>query len=405
MAAEGVLDRLGADPAGKVLLRLARDRDDVHVVGGYVRDALLDRPAREIDVLVEGDALSLAEALAEELGGSVERHERFGTALVRGADGQLDLAAARRERYPEPGALPLVSLGASAQEDLQRRDFTVNAIAVQVGGDEAGRVREAGRGLADLRAGRLRVLHAASFRDDPTRLLRLARYAHRLGFEPEAHTLELAREAIEDGALARVSGARRGAELRLALTEPDPVATLGAFARLGLLEGLHPSLRWDAELARRALALLPSDGRADLVVLAACATDFADATALIAWLDALEFPARDRHTVCAAALGARPLAERLAAAGSASELHAAASGRTVEQVALAGARDPAAAPAARRWLSELRHVRLEIDGEDLIEAGIPVGPEIGRRLREALAAKLDGAADGRESELRAALDA
>ncbi|TMK38407.1 MAG: CCA tRNA nucleotidyltransferase [Actinobacteria bacterium] len=405
MAAEGVLDRLGADPAGKALLRLAGDRGDVHVVGGYVRDALLDRPAREIDVLVEGDALTLAQALAAELGASVERHERFGTALVRSGAGQLDLATARRERYPQPGALPEVSLGASVPEDLRRRDFTVNAIAVQVGGAEAGRVRGAEHALDDLQAGVLRVLHDASFSDDPTRLLRLARYARRLGFAPEAHTLELARAAIDDDALARVSGPRQGAELRLALTEPDAVATLQSLAGLGLLAALHPGLRCDEALARRALALLPEEGRPELVVLSACATGFSEAATLIAWLDALEFPARDRHTVCAAALGAGPLAARLATAGSASELYAVASGRTIEQVALAGALDPAAATAARRWLSELRHVTLEIDGDDLIEAGIPAGPEIGRRLREALAAKLDGAADGREGELRAALDA
>jgi tRNA nucleotidyltransferase (CCA-adding enzyme) len=403
--AAAVLERLAADPAGRALLRFARERDDVHVVGGYVRDALLGRPAREIDVLVEGDALALAERLVTELGGGCERHERFGTALVRGPSGELDLAAARRERYAEPGALPEVSLGASAREDLSRRDFTVNAIAVQVGGGEPGRVRAAGHGIEDLDAGLLRVLHDDSFRDDPTRLMRLARYARRLGFEPEQHTLELARAALDAGALGSVSGARRGAELRLALAEADPVDTLEELARLGVLAALHPSLRVDGGLARRALELLPSGGRADLVALAACVTELGDATELIGWLDQLELPARDRDTVSAAALGARPLADRLAVAGPASELHAAACGRAVEQVALAGALEADAAPAARRWLSEFRHVRLEIDGDDLIEAGIPVGPEIGRRLRRALAAKLDGTAAGREGELRAALDA
>src|SRR5207248_1818743 len=177
----------------------------------------------EIDLAVEGDPDPLLAAL----GGADVEHERFGTATVDG----VDVVRARAERYPQPGALPEVRPG-TIDDDLQRRDFSVNAIAVALDGAEVRAVDHAGE---DLDARRLRVLHDDSFRDDPTRLWRLARYAARLRFAIEERTLQLASEAVADGALMTVSGVRMGNELRLALREPDPVAALVEAASLGLL--------------------------------------------------------------------------------------------------------------------------------------------------------------------------
>ena len=154
-------------------------------------------------------------------------------------NGRFDLARARRERYAHPGALPDVE-PASIDEDLRRRDFTVNALALALGGPRRGELVAAPRALDDLAAGTLRVLHDASFRDDPTRLLRLARYGGRLGFSPDERTARLAREAIGDGALATVSGGRQGAELRLAGAEADPRPVLQELDRLGLGAQLIP---------------------------------------------------------------------------------------------------------------------------------------------------------------------
>ena len=193
------------------------------MVGGAVRDVLLGRTPHELDFVVEGDALAVARRAAERLGGTVTAHERFGTATVEAPGATFDLAGARRERYERPGALPDVELGASLAEDLARRDFTVNAIALHLADGELTYYAGA---REDLAAGALRVLHDRSFRDDPTRLLRLARYAARLAFSAEPRTDQLAAEAVAEGAVATVTGSRLGAELRLLLREPQPAALL-----------------------------------------------------------------------------------------------------------------------------------------------------------------------------------
>jgi tRNA nucleotidyltransferase (CCA-adding enzyme) len=201
-----LLERLGRLPAVAAL----DGEEAVYVVGGAVRDLLLGREPRELDFVVEGDAV----AVARRTGGRVIAHERFGTATVTVPGATFDLTSARRERYERPGALPTVELGASLREDLERRDFTVNAIALHLADGE---LTSHPRAREDLDARRLRVLHDGSFLDDPTRLLRLARYSARLGFEPDPETDALAAEAIAGGALDTVTGARLGAELRLLL--------------------------------------------------------------------------------------------------------------------------------------------------------------------------------------------
>ncbi|HXM87457.1 MAG TPA: hypothetical protein VN889_07460, partial [Solirubrobacteraceae bacterium] len=252
MIADGltVLERLRELPAGRLLLELAAGRQDVELVGGAARDLLLGRSPRELDIVVDGPADAFAGRIAAIVDcrfaaddGSrcgVDRHERFGTASVAWQRGRIDVAARRAESYAAPGALPDVR-GGTPDEDLQRRDFTVNAIAVALGGVRRAQLRTAPHALEDLAAGQLRVLHERSFVDDPTRLLRLARYRARLRFTAEEHTAALARKAIDAGALATISRARFGAELRLALAEDDPIAALQALNELGAFATLHPA--------------------------------------------------------------------------------------------------------------------------------------------------------------------
>jgi tRNA nucleotidyltransferase (CCA-adding enzyme) len=400
---DDLLGRLRAQPRAARLLDALDGVEGAHLVGGAVRDVLLGGEAVDLDVVVEGDAAAAARTAAERLGGRVREHERFGTATVEADDLAFDVARARRERYPAPGALPEVE-PASLEEDLVRRDFTVNALAVALGPPAPGTLRSAPQSREDLEARRLRVFHDGSFRDDPTRLLRLVRYATRLRFAIESRTEELARAAVAAGAPATVSGGRIGDELRLLLREPEPNTALRLAGELGLDRALHPAFAPDPGAAERARALLPSDGRDDLVILAAACRAF-DRGALIAWLDELEFPAAERHVIVASALEAAPLGGRLAVAGRPSEIAGAAAGHAPEAVALAAAVVPEAVDAARSWLDELRHVTLEIDGDDVLAAGVPEGPEIGRALAAALARKLDGEAAGREAELAAALAA
>jgi tRNA nucleotidyltransferase (CCA-adding enzyme) len=368
-------------PCGARLLERFSPAENLYLVGGAVRDLLLGRTPRELDLVATGD---VAAAVAR-LGGEATEHDRFGTALVRDGDCRYDLVRARAETYPHPGALPEVRPGTLA-EDLARRDVTVNAIALSLDG----RLEAVDGALADLEAGVLRVLHDRSFADDPTRVWRVARYAARLGFSVDEATRAHAARADP----GTVSGARLGAELRLALREPDPPAALAA------VRALNPAFLPDAfdpapAALPAALALLPAGGRTDLVTLAACVARM-DTRALLDWLGAMDFPAADRDLVAAASRAST--GAPLHAAGTNAEVARAARGAPLEAVALAGGEN------ARRWLQDLRHVRLEIDGRDLLAAGIPEGPELGARLQRALDRKLDGEVDGREQELAAALD-
>lgn len=372
------LDALRALPCGARLLDVLAQHPGSWVVGGAVRDALLGRPLGEIDVVVEGDPEPVASALGE----VVAFHERFGTYDVVGEDCLYDVVTARAERYAAPGALPDVRAG-DLEDDLLRRDFTVNALALNA----AGELAAAPAALEDLEAGRLRIMYAASFRDDPTRLWRLVRYAVRLGFTPEPATDRLAYEAVQRGALETVSGDRLGAELRLALVEPDPLAVLHAAQNLGLVQGLT----LDPALVAQALALLGPGQRPDLTILGAVIP--AGAWARPFGFTAIEQRILERCAALEPIVAARP-----------SAVVAALQGEPVEAVAVAGARGDA--ETAVRFLTQWRHVALEIDGHDLIAAGIPEGPELGARLASVLARRLDGElAPGRDAELAAALGA
>jgi tRNA nucleotidyltransferase (CCA-adding enzyme) len=401
------LDALPAAPPLRCVL--AGYEGDVYLVGGAVRDLARGEVPRELDLLVEADPACLAGALAEAGPEAVRAHPRFGTATVTAGGFDYDVVRARTEHYDRPGALPSVS-PADAETDLQRRDFTVNAIALALTGTRSGSLLAAAGALDDLRSETLRILHPKSFRDDPTRLLRLARYAGRLGFGIEPETLAQARIAIAAGALDTVSAERIGAELRLLAAETDPVRAFAAVSALGLDAALAPGFGLDDPgAARRALDVLPGDGRPGVVVLAA-ATLGMTARDRDARLARWAFPASQRAAIAAAAQHAPDLAAALARADKPSQIAAAARNADPEAVALAAglSGDPArshagAVSAARAWLHELRGIELEITGADLLAAGVPAGVAVGTGLRAALAARLDGRAQGRAAELAEAL--
>ncbi len=400
------------------------------LVGGAVRDLLLERddPA-DLDLIVEGD-VEPALAAVEAAGGSVTRaHDRFDTATVTVAGITIDLARSRTETYAFPGALPAIAR-APASEDLARRDFTVNAVALVLTGIGRGSLLAVPTALDDLSDGVLRVLHDASFLDDPTRLLRLARYAGRLGFTVGPETEELAVAAVAGGALGTISGTRLGNELRLLAREPEPLAGFAWLRRLGVDAAIAPGFGVDdPSLVARALRLLPDDGRRELVVLgvavlgvpaaaelgvpAAADGSSAGAAGLIEELvSSLGFVAAERDALVTIALRADKLSARLEMAGPPSEIDEAVrwfvgSGThavgVAELVAIAGAIHPASA--AREWLVELRGRSLAIDGADVIAAGIAPGPLVGQALGAARAAMLDGEAVSAEAQLAVALAA
>ncbi|MCW2958501.1 MAG: tRNA nucleotidyltransferase [Solirubrobacterales bacterium] len=389
------IDRLRALAGAPFVLDVVARTPGAWIVGGAARDALLDRDARELDIVVEGDPGSLLDAL----GGERVTHARFGTATVT-LDGPalgladtvtVDVARARAESYAAPGALPDVE-AATVQEDLHRRDVSVNAIALRPPTADGGDVQllQVPGALDDLRDGVLRVLHDRSFADDPTRLWRMARYAARLGFAVDPHTAALAARADP----RTVSGPRLGNELRMALREPDAPAVLRA------ARALNPRLLpAEVELEPRrlpaALALLGDEGRADLMTLAACC-GAVDAATLVAWLSELGFSSHELDIVAAGSRASTYMPLHRAQTGA--EIARAARGTPTEVVALAGG------PQAERWLTELRHVRLQITGDDLKAAGVPEGPAVGRALAHVLDRRLDGTLEpGRAAELAAAL--
>ena len=396
-----LLRRFSDLPAARPLLARLAGAEGVYLVGGAVRDLLRDTAPLDLDLVIDGEL----EPVAALLGTPARVHDRFETRTVALDGFTYDLARARRETYEHPGALPTVA-PAGIEEDLGRRDFTVNAIALGLSGAGRGRLLEVAHGHEDVAAARLRVLHDRSFLDDPTRLLRVARYASRLGFAVEEHTHALAAAAVAAGAIDTVSGPRLGTEVRLLAGEADPVAGFGALAALGIdaaiASGLGIRTQERADLARRAIALVPKDGEPADLALAVASLDV-PAAELPGLLDRLAFPAARRDRIVAAATRAGALARSLTETDAPSRIAGAVGSGPIELVALAGAMG-AEAP-ARRWLHELRHVRLDIDGEDLLAAGLAPGPALGAGLAAARAAKLDGRAVGREAELAEALRA
>jgi tRNA nucleotidyltransferase (CCA-adding enzyme) len=339
-------------------------REPVYLVGGAVRDLLMERARADVDLVVEGDPA----ALAERLGGASAEHERFGTVKVDVEGHEIDIASARTETYPEPGALPVVSPAQSIEEDLSRRDFTINAMAIPL--RDPSQLIDLYESKKDLDEGVLRVLHDRSFVDDPTRAIRAARYASRFGFALEPATEELIRKTD----LTTVSADRRRAELERLAAEENACAGFELIGEWGLID-----LRPDG------LQLMES---------------VAELLKVSHWAE--EVP-RERALV-AAALGPPGAEEVLASMWKPNP---------GEGVEVAERRDPVELILARAmgadwldsYLTAWRKIELEIDGEDLIEAGIEQGPAIGRGLRAARHKKLEGEIFGREEELATALAA
>ena len=362
------LDRARAEAVPPPLLE-ALGSTPAYLVGGTVRDALLGRELGDIDIAVDAEP----GPIVDRLGAAAQTHDRFGTATLTLGGRMIDIARTRRETYPAPGALPEVT-PAPIRADLGRRDFTVNALAVPLAGELE--LLDPYDGLADLGAGLLRVIHDRSFSDDPTRGLRAARYAATLGFRLEPATERLLRKAD----LTSVSAERVDADLRRIAAEPEAVAGLLLLRDWGLLD-----------LDQRRVELLP---RLDELLAGP------------PWADAVDRPV----ALLAAAKGGEAwlaAAADLAAVGASDRADS-------ELFELAGRYDDLQLAVARalgaRWvdrhIGEWRVLRLSIDGGDLLAAGVPEGPAVGRGLRAALLARIDGRIEpGAEAELDAALAA
>ncbi|MEO5864617.1 MAG: hypothetical protein ABIQ79_06245 [Nitrospiraceae bacterium] len=222
----------------------------LYLVGGVVRDLLLKRENWDLDLTVEGDGIAFARLVADRYGAGLAVFERFATARLVFPDGlKIDIATTRRESYAQPAILPTVQL-ASIEEDLYRRDFTINAMAIQLNAAQFGRLRDVYGGQRDLRARTIRVLHVGSFEDDPTRIFRAIRFEHRFGFRLERATLRLLAQAASTNLIARLSGPRLQNEILLLFSEHDPVRAIARLAQLKLLRFLHRRLCYTKNVKR-----------------------------------------------------------------------------------------------------------------------------------------------------------
>ncbi|HEX8856565.1 MAG TPA: hypothetical protein VF752_13295 [Thermoleophilaceae bacterium] len=394
-------ERVEAIPGMERVIPALQGLPPAYLVGGAVRDLLLGIRSTDLDVVVEGDAVAEARTLAERLGGEFVQHERFGTATVR-ADGlTLDLATTRRETYPEPGALPVVE-PAGLLEDLARRDFTVNAMAIGLTGDDEGVLHDPHGGREDLDRGTIRVLHERSFVDDPTRLLRAVRYETRLGFSMDPETERLAREQAAGAGFSTVSGPRVRDELLDLLRERDLATGVERLHELGLDRALHPSIAADPGVAARARDAALEIG-ADPALAALASFLVPDTDAVAGWVGALHVGRGAAAAVLRAARKGPQLVAALRNDLQPSAVHALLHCEPLEALALAVALGAPERPVLA-YLDTLKDVKLDISGDDLVAAGVPQSPAIGRALRETLRLKLDGVVSGRDDELSSALE-
>lgn len=350
----------------------------VGLVGGVVRDALLGRPhTGDVDVVVEGDAIRVAHVLSERTGADVVAHGRFGTALVTGADGRsIDLVSARRESYPRPGALPVVEPGTIA-DDLARRDFTINAMMLPLSGPHESTVVDPFDGRSDLTDARIRALHARSFIDDPSRLLRAVRYAARLGFGLAPDTAGAARDAA---AALTLANARVLTELHRLLEEDTAADALDRAGDLGVRWIRDDPERMTAFGAVDAAAMRPAAPRVAVPSIRLGLAVRPDERARAA-LDA------EARGVADGVDAADDLLTLLATVPPPAELDAILRRTPSEAQVVAVARG---AETIATWWATTRDLHLAVDGGDVIRSGIPSGPRVGEVLGALRAAVIEG---------------
>ncbi len=360
-----------------------------------MRDLLLSQPLVDLDLAFEGEAATVAQAVARRTAGRAVLHGRVGTASVSGRGFHLDVAQTRTERYTRPGALPSVE-PATIGEDLLRRDFSINALALRLT-PPAGEIIDPTGGLADLEAGMVSALHQRSFQDDATRMLRAARYATRLGFKLDALTERWLRRDLRY--LDAVGGARLRRELSLLFSEKQPAAGTLLTARLGVLAAVHPTLGLDGATALRWQAAVEGTRHAPLDELGFCVVSrLGSAEALVALSERLHLTGRLeralRDLLSLQQESAKLVASPVAEAVEALDRRAAAA---VWALSILG--EGRAAGLCREFLTRWRRVRPALTGDDLLALGVPQGAAVGEALRRLRRERIEGRIESRAAEV------
>jgi tRNA nucleotidyltransferase (CCA-adding enzyme) len=355
------------------------------LVGGPVRDALLGRPVVDLDLTSEAPADKLGAALAGEHGGEVIAESQFGTVKLRFGQRTLDLATARTESYARPGALPTVTFS-DVHSDLARRDFSINAMAASLSGDDFGEVLDSQGGLVDLSQSRVRVLHGGSFADDPTRMLRAVRYTTRLGFRMDRRTATLLRRDLR--VLGLVSSSRVHREVDRMLHEPLALKMLLASERYGLLGALDSSLSGAALRQALLRATRAPLGPRVLLGVLTYHGDMASLTKKFGFTRAekrLGSHVRHLHDIESAIAGANHT-EIARILGTAS--------REANEACSVASPDPSVRRALRWYLAQVQREPL-LSGREILKLGVPLGARVGELLSALRHAQLLGRVRGR----------
>jgi tRNA nucleotidyltransferase (CCA-adding enzyme) len=376
-----------------------RRQQRLYMVGGAVRDLFLERGTPDIDLVVGGDAVNLAPEIAQVNGAALTVHPRFGTATLHWRNRRTDLATARAETYARPGDLPTVRPG-TIGEDLARRDFTVNAMAVELNPNRFGELLDPHGGQRDIAGKVIRVLHNRSFVDDATRIWRAVRYEQRLDFKIEPATLALVKRDIDR--LDAISGDRVRHELELVLKEEAPEKALQRAGELGLLVKIHPSLKADDWLAETFYTASTQcfSGKPHPHLLLALLFYRLSGDETEAVIDYLHLPKaaaqvlRDTNAI-------KANLKELSAPGLApSQVYGLLHGYslTAIEASALGAGSATAAEHIELYMNVLRHVNPVLTGHDLLKLGVPRGPEVKEVLQRLRAARLDGRIDSKQGE-------
>lgn len=368
------------------------------LVGGVVRDLFLGRTNCDLDVVVEGDAIKLAQELAKSSQVKAILHHRFGTAKLRFADFSLDIATSRRESYKCPGTLPDVQPG-SITDDLLRRDFSVNAMALYLTPERFGELIDPYLGQEDINDRLIRILHPNSFRDDATRIFRAIRYEQRLGFKIEQHTANLLRRNLN--MIGTISGDRIRHELVLILMEAYPERVLRRAEELGVFAELHPSLKGNGRLSAQFEQARQLDKRSSVYSLYLCLLVYHLSAGENEQLMAqFNFPSKlaeaTQQTLrlkaqldCLTKPGIKP-----------SDVYQLLHGYITQavQANMLASQSEAIKQHLHLYLTKLRYMKPLLSGDDVSKLGVPSGPQCGDVLDILLGARLNGEVRTKQDE-------
>ncbi|MBF0217506.1 MAG: CCA tRNA nucleotidyltransferase [Candidatus Omnitrophica bacterium] len=391
---------------------------DVYLVGGIVRDMLLGRKNLDLDIVVEGNALGFGHELKSVFGGTLVEHKRFGTASLfisrPGSAGRIDIAAARREKYEKPAALPAVEF-AQLKDDLYRRDFTINAMAVKIEPGGLGALIDMFGGRDDLKKGFIRALHDRSFIDDPTRIFRAVRFEQRFGFKIELRTGYLIRDAASRGMVRLTEAQRIREELILICREEKPEKAVLRMRDLHELVFIHKDLSFSGTLGRmfavsRSLVkwygvFIKSPAGIEVwIINFLIMIDSLGVKETREVTDKFVFSNDDRNKILSFKENRDNVRRHLERDGKMlpSEVCGVLRPLSDEVILsiMARSRPGVLRERCRKYLRSYRDIKLKVTGDDLIKLGLPRGPRYREILKKALSAKLDGKLPGKADELR-----